>query len=54
DPLGGFTLTPPDYADLTRRLRDRLPATPIASLLEGGYNPPVMAEGVAAHVGALR
>jgi acetoin utilization deacetylase AcuC-like enzyme len=53
DPLGGFTLTAPDYADLTRRLRDRLPMVPIVSLLEGGYNPPVMAEGVAAHIAAL-
>ncbi len=53
DPLGGFTLTPPDYAELTRRIRDRLPDAPIVSLLEGGYNPPVMAEGVAAHVAAL-
>jgi acetoin utilization deacetylase AcuC-like enzyme len=53
DPLGGFTLTPPDYADLTLRLRERLPNAPIVSLLEGGYNPPVMAEGVSAHIAAL-
>jgi acetoin utilization deacetylase AcuC-like enzyme len=53
DPLGGFTLTPPDFADLTHRLRDRHPMVPIVSLLEGGYNPPVMAEGVAAHIAAL-
>ena len=25
DPLGGFTLEPEHYADLTRRLRERLP-----------------------------
>ena len=28
DPLGGFTLEPEHYADLTRRLRDRLPRRP--------------------------
>ena len=53
DPLGGFTLIPQNYADLTTRFRERLPNVPIVSLLEGGYNPTVMAEGVAAHVGAL-
>jgi len=53
DPLGGFTLIPQNYADLTTRLRQRLPNVPIVSLLEGGYNPAVMAEGVAAHVAAL-
>ncbi len=53
DPLGGFTLIPQNYADLTTRLRERLPNVPIVSLLEGGYNPAVMAEGVAAHIAAL-
>jgi acetoin utilization deacetylase AcuC-like enzyme len=53
DPLGGFTLEPADYADLTIRLRDRLPGTPVVGLLEGGYIPARIAEGVAAHVGVL-
>ncbi len=53
DPLGGFTLEPGDYAEWTRRLRDRLPEAPVVSLLEGGYNPPRVAEGVAAHIAAL-
>ena len=53
DPLGGFTLEPVHYADLTRRLRERLPGVPIVGLLEGGYVPERLAEGVAAHVLAL-
>ena len=53
DPLGGFTLEPEDYARLTNRLREHLPGTPIVGLLEGGYIPARIAEGVAAHVGAL-
>ena len=53
DPLGGFTLEPEHYADLTRRLRDRLPAAPIVGLLEGGYVPGRLADGVLAHVRAL-
>ena len=54
DPLGGFTLEPEHYADLTLRLRERLPATPIVGLLEGGYTPSRLADGVLAHVGALQ
>jgi acetoin utilization deacetylase AcuC-like enzyme len=53
DPLGGFTLEPPHYADLTRRLRERLPGAPIVGVLEGGYIPERLAEGAAAHVLAL-
>jgi acetoin utilization deacetylase AcuC-like enzyme len=53
DPLGGFTLEPGHYADLTRRLRERLPTVPIAGLLEGGYVPSRLADGVLAHVRAL-
>ena len=53
DPLGGFTLEPLHYAELTRRLRERLPTVPIVGMLEGGYDPPRLAEGVAAHVAAL-
>lgn len=53
DPLGGFTLEPEDFAALTIRFREHLPDTPVVSLLEGGYAPRRVAEGVAAHVLAL-
>lgn len=53
DPLGGFTLEPADYAELTTRLRRRCPAAALAGMLEGGYAPARVAEGVAAHVSAL-
>jgi len=53
DPLGGFTLEAVHYAALTLRLRERLPGVPIVGLLEGGYIPERVAEGVAATVGAL-
>jgi acetoin utilization deacetylase AcuC-like enzyme len=53
DPLGGFTLEPSDFARLTTRLRERLPAVPIVGLLEGGYVPSRIAEGVVATIGAL-
>jgi acetoin utilization deacetylase AcuC-like enzyme len=53
DPLGGFTLEPGHYADLTQRLRERLPHTPVVGVLEGGYIPERLAEGAAAHVLAL-
>jgi acetoin utilization deacetylase AcuC-like enzyme len=53
DPLGGFTLEPAHYADLTRRLREHLADTPIVGLLEGGYIPERLAAGVAAHVKEL-
>ena len=53
DPLGGFTLEPVHYTDLTTRLRERLPAVPIVGLLEGGYSPERVAAGVAAHIRGL-
>jgi len=53
DPLGGFTLEPGDYARLTLRLRERLPSAPMVAVLEGGYVPFRLAEGVAATVAAL-
>mgnify|MGYP001301381060 FL=1 len=53
DPLGGFTLEPADLAGLTERLRERLPMVPIVGVLEGGYRPARVAEGVAATVRAL-
>jgi acetoin utilization deacetylase AcuC-like enzyme len=53
DPLGGFTLEPAHYADLTTRLRERLPDIPIVGVLEGGYVPSRLADGVLAHLAAL-
>ena len=53
DPLGGFTLEPEHFADLTLRLRERFEPAPLVGLLEGGYIPARLAEGVAAHVRAL-
>jgi acetoin utilization deacetylase AcuC-like enzyme len=53
DPLGGFTLEPEHYADLTTRLRERVPNCSIVGLLEGGYIPDRLAAGVSAHVRAL-
>lgn len=54
DPLGGFTLEPEHYSDLTRRLRERLPAVPVVGMMEGGYIPARLAEGVAAHLRGLQ
>ena len=53
DPLGGFTLEAPHYADLTHRLRERMPHAPIVGLSEGGYIPERLAEGTVAHLAAL-
>ena len=53
DPLGGFSLEPGHYADLTRRLREHLPDVPLVGLLEGGYVPSRLADGVLAHLRAL-
>jgi acetoin utilization deacetylase AcuC-like enzyme len=54
DPLGGFTLEPEHYTDLTHRLRTRLADVPIVGLLEGGYVPHRIAEGAIAHLRALQ
>jgi acetoin utilization deacetylase AcuC-like enzyme len=53
DPLGGFTLEPDHYSDLTTRLRERLPGVAIVGLLEGGYIPERLAAGLSAHLRAL-
>ena len=53
DPLGGFTLEPGHYAQLTQRLRESLRDQPIVGLMEGGYIPARLAEGAAAHCRAL-
>jgi acetoin utilization deacetylase AcuC-like enzyme len=54
DPLAGFTLEPEHYAGWTRRLHARFPTAAFASFLEGGYNPERLADGVVAHLEALR
>jgi acetoin utilization deacetylase AcuC-like enzyme len=51
DPLAGFTLEPDDYAAWVTAWM-RLGA-PVASVLEGGYAPPRVAQAAAAHVRAL-
>ncbi len=48
DPLGGFTLEPQHYAQLCETLRSGWPNAPIVALLEGGYAPELVAEGVLA------
>lgn len=54
DPLGGFTLEPGHYAELVGWLRTRCPDVPIVAVLEGGYAPARVAEGVVATLKALK
>ncbi len=53
DPLGGFTLEPDDFHHLTCAIRDRAPRAAVISVLEGGYDPPRLAEAAVRHVEAL-
>jgi acetoin utilization deacetylase AcuC-like enzyme len=56
DPLGSFVLETPDFADLTDTVigvAERYAGGRIVSVLEGGYNPPVLADCVAVHVSRL-
>jgi acetoin utilization deacetylase AcuC-like enzyme len=53
DPLGGFTLEPEDYHHLTGAIRARAPGAAVISVLEGGYDPPRLAEAACRHVEAL-
>ena len=53
DPLGGFTLEPPDIAEWTVALRRRAGDAPLVALLEGGYRLDGLAAGAAACVRAL-
>ena len=56
DPLGRFTLTDEDFADLTRAvmgIADRRAGGRVVSMLEGGYNLEGLASAAAAHAGAL-
>ena len=56
DPIGSLGLEVEDFAELTRMVCDVAAfhsAGRVVSLLEGGYNPPVLAECVAAHLREL-
>ena len=53
DPLGGFTLEPEHYAEITARLRTRAPAAALVGVMEGGYIPDRLAAGVAALIRAM-
>jgi acetoin utilization deacetylase AcuC-like enzyme len=53
DPLGGFTLEPEDYAELVDSIQERCPGAPLALVLEGGYIPARVADGVMATLKAL-
>jgi acetoin utilization deacetylase AcuC-like enzyme len=56
DPLGGFTLTDADFADLTRcmmEIAERDGGGRVVSVLEGGYNMEGLALAAAAHVETL-
>ncbi|HAK94902.1 MAG TPA: histone deacetylase [Planctomycetes bacterium] len=56
DPLGGFTLTDEDFADLTRvvlEIADAHAGGRVVSALEGGYGLEGLGLAVAAHVGAM-
>jgi acetoin utilization deacetylase AcuC-like enzyme len=56
DPLGRFTLTDEDFADLTKMVRgiaDQHAQGRVVSMLEGGYNLAGLASAATAHVSAL-
>jgi len=52
DPLGRFTLTDEDFADLTRAVMG-INGGRVVSMLEGGYNLDGLASAAAAHAAAL-
>jgi acetoin utilization deacetylase AcuC-like enzyme len=54
DPLGGFTLEPEHYGTLTSEIRRCCPGVPIVAILEGGYAPARVADGVIATLNALQ
>jgi acetoin utilization deacetylase AcuC-like enzyme len=56
DPIGSLGLEVEDFAELTRVVRDVAAVHAqgrIVSMLEGGYNPPVLAECVETHLRGL-
>jgi acetoin utilization deacetylase AcuC-like enzyme len=57
DPIGSLGLEVEDYAELTKTVADVAAVHAggrIVSLLEGGYNPPILAECVETHLRGLR
>jgi acetoin utilization deacetylase AcuC-like enzyme len=52
DPLGRFTLTDQDFADITSTVME-LAGGRVVSVLEGGYRLEGLASAAAAHVAAL-
>jgi acetoin utilization deacetylase AcuC-like enzyme len=57
DPIGSLGLETEDFATLTKMVLDVAAThcdTRVVSLLEGGYNPPVLAECVALHLETMR
>jgi acetoin utilization deacetylase AcuC-like enzyme len=56
DPVGSLGLETEDFAPLTRAVLDVAEAFAggkVVSVLEGGYNPPKLAESVALHLETL-
>jgi acetoin utilization deacetylase AcuC-like enzyme len=56
DPVGSLGLEVEDFVELTTIVRDIASVHAedrIVSMLEGGYNPPVLAECIEAHVRGL-
>ena len=57
DPVGDLGLEVDDFVTFTqvvKQIADTWSEGRIVSLLEGGYNPPILAESVSAHLGALQ
>jgi acetoin utilization deacetylase AcuC-like enzyme len=57
DPIGSLGLETEDFGELTRMVRgvaEDYAGGRIVSVLEGGYNPPVLADCVALHLEGLR
>jgi acetoin utilization deacetylase AcuC-like enzyme len=53
DPLGGFTLEPEDYGRITAAVAARTEDAPAIGVLEGGYDPPRLAQAAVHHARAL-
>jgi len=53
DPLGGFTLEPEHYREITMGIAERARFAPAIGALEGGYDPERLAQGALEHVKAL-
>ena len=53
DPLGGFTLEPEHYLEWVERLRGRFPDVPVVALMEGGYAPERLSDGIVATLHGL-